>query len=468
MFQSPEGQVLRSNLSMLPEKDRLIHYEIPWNPNRMEQRNGRVDRYGQRYSPELFHFVGQDPELIRPGGSTLENDLEFLWVAVKKINNIRQDLGSVGPVIANSIEEAMLGRSRVLDTSMAEKKAQELRKYTSFQADQRELLRRAKAVLRESKESLNLTPENVRLVVETALALAGKPSLIPAKGKPDLEGKAYDLPSLNGSWQKATAGLPHPFTGVIRPIVFDDTLAKDRDDVVLAHLNHPLVQLAMRLLRAEVWSPETERGLRRVTIRVVDNQALETPAVMAYGRLVVLGGDNQRLSEEIIASGGEIREGVYRRIEQVERVSDLLNNSQPLPVGKNIKAALQSIWPKVESSLMQSLEARAKQRVNGLINELKESEEKECSDITSILKELTRAIENELNDNQPKQLGFWKDEEREQLRRDEEALRYRLRQIPGELENELNRIHTHYANPQHRMYPVSVIFLVPEKMRGVQ
>ena len=27
---------------------RLIHYEIPWNPNRMEQRNGRVDRHGQR------------------------------------------------------------------------------------------------------------------------------------------------------------------------------------------------------------------------------------------------------------------------------------------------------------------------------------------------------------------------------------------------------------------------------------
>ena len=25
---------------------RLIHYEIPWNPNRMEQRNGRVDRHG--------------------------------------------------------------------------------------------------------------------------------------------------------------------------------------------------------------------------------------------------------------------------------------------------------------------------------------------------------------------------------------------------------------------------------------
>ena len=38
---------------------RLIHYEIPWNPNRMEQRNGRIDRHGQRADEvKVYHFVG--------------------------------------------------------------------------------------------------------------------------------------------------------------------------------------------------------------------------------------------------------------------------------------------------------------------------------------------------------------------------------------------------------------------------
>ena len=38
---------------------RLVHYEIPRNPNRLEQRNGRVDRYGQRAEAVLiYHFVG--------------------------------------------------------------------------------------------------------------------------------------------------------------------------------------------------------------------------------------------------------------------------------------------------------------------------------------------------------------------------------------------------------------------------
>ncbi len=360
----------------------------------------------------------------------------------------------------------MLGRVRVLDTSMAEMKAQQLRRYTRFQADQKERIRKAKELQQETKESLNLTPENVHKVVETALVLAGKPPLHPADEFPALSGKAFHLPELTGSWQKCTQGLPHPFTGKVRPIVFDAALAKDRDDLVLAHLNHPLVQMSLRLLRAEVWSPETERGLNRVCVRVVPNHLLETPAAMAYGRLVILGGDNQRLNEEIISAGGEIHEGVFRRIDQVTRVTDLLNQSQAMPVSNAVKETLQAIWEKIEPNLMLALEARVRQRINGMQRELTEREEKESSDISNILSELAKSIENELAKDAPVQLELWKDEEREQLRRDEEALRFRLRQIPGELENELKRIHAHYADPQPRMYPVAVIFVVPDQMRG--
>jgi len=59
---------------------RLIHFEIPWNPNRMEQRNGRIDRHGQRAKEVLvYHFVGRgykdrlDKEAAAP--SELEADL---------------------------------------------------------------------------------------------------------------------------------------------------------------------------------------------------------------------------------------------------------------------------------------------------------------------------------------------------------------------------------------------------------
>ena len=48
---------------------KLIHFEIPWNPNRMEQRNGRVDRRPAD-EVQIFHFVGQgfgSAEMARQG-----------------------------------------------------------------------------------------------------------------------------------------------------------------------------------------------------------------------------------------------------------------------------------------------------------------------------------------------------------------------------------------------------------------
>src|SRR3954462_10289303 len=50
---------------------RLVHLEIPWNPNRMEQRNGRVDRHGQNAEAvNIYHFVGAGWQTReRAGGS---------------------------------------------------------------------------------------------------------------------------------------------------------------------------------------------------------------------------------------------------------------------------------------------------------------------------------------------------------------------------------------------------------------
>jgi superfamily II DNA or RNA helicase len=39
---------------------RVVHLELPWNPNRLEQRNGRVDRYGQTVSPQIRYLYYPD------------------------------------------------------------------------------------------------------------------------------------------------------------------------------------------------------------------------------------------------------------------------------------------------------------------------------------------------------------------------------------------------------------------------
>ena len=291
---------------------RLIHYEIPWNPNRMEQRNGRVDRHGQKADKVLvYHFVGKGyneraRRQFSGQVSDMEADLEFLMRVALKVETIREDLGKVGMVIAEQVEEAMLGRRTTLNTEKAEKESEPIRQMLRFERDLQKQVQALMQQYRETRKELRLSPDNIGKVVEVGLALAGQPPLIPTKtqdGKP-----CFRLPPLRGSWAACTEGLEHPHTKDIRPVTFDESVSRGRDDVVLAHLNHRLPQMCLRLLRAEVWAERGRSKLHRVTARVVPNDVLDTPAVIAHARLVVIGGDSIRLHEEVIAAGGFIKE----------------------------------------------------------------------------------------------------------------------------------------------------------------
>ncbi|UYP44193.1 RNA polymerase-associated protein RapA [Candidatus Lokiarchaeum ossiferum] len=65
--------------------NQIINYELTWNPNRLEQRNGRVDRFGQ---PEPKVFIRT---LIMK--DTIEMDI--LELLVKKAQNIKEEYGFV-------------------------------------------------------------------------------------------------------------------------------------------------------------------------------------------------------------------------------------------------------------------------------------------------------------------------------------------------------------------------------------
>src|SRR5207302_7772962 len=100
-------------------------------------------RHGQR-APEvnIYHFVSSTYRNGEPTDrplNTLDADLEFLMQAVKKIERIREDLGNVGPVIAEQVEQAMLGGRHTLDTRKAEENAPS-RRMRAFERKQREKL----------------------------------------------------------------------------------------------------------------------------------------------------------------------------------------------------------------------------------------------------------------------------------------------------------------------------------------
>jgi SNF2 family DNA or RNA helicase len=453
----------------------LIHYELPWNPNRLEQRNGRIDRHGQR-SPKvyIYHFVSDKfmhglPDAPLQLGQ-LDDDLEYVMRILKKVDIIRQDLGKVGSVIADEVEEVMLGKKREVDFRDIEARALMAQRETKIERDIKKSCRELYEELNEARRTLNMTPHHIRKVVETALQLDGELPLIPRilpgiNSSPPIE--AFDLPPLQGSsWRNSIEGLPHPFTGIRRPIVFDHDMASGRDDVVLAHLNHPLVDISLHLLRAAIWSPQGK--LHRVTARVVPNIELSTPVVVAHARLMILGGQSQRLHEELVFAGGELREGRFEHISSLSKVERLLNAATSQPVGPAFQRHLVELWPEHKDPLFNALRTRMNERRKELDIRLKQNEEREITDITTILQELEQSILLKLSGQQTVQphisLDPFDPEERRQYQRDQEALRERLEEISDEIEKEVIAIRKLYANPQTHLFPVAVTYLVPARL----
>nr|MBC8384114.1 DUF3883 domain-containing protein [Candidatus Cloacimonadota bacterium] len=96
----------------------MINYDIPWNPNRLEQRMGRVHRYGQNKEVFIFNLVAAD---TREG--IVLNRL------FAKIQEIKNALGS--DKVFDVISEVMIGKNLahiLLEASMNTRSKEELLK----------------------------------------------------------------------------------------------------------------------------------------------------------------------------------------------------------------------------------------------------------------------------------------------------------------------------------------------------
>jgi hypothetical protein len=80
----------------------VVNYDIPWNPNRLDQRIGRVHRYGQRYNVHIYNLVAED---------TIEG--RILKTLQEKLQRIKEVLGSdrVFDVLGDTIDHLLQGRS---------------------------------------------------------------------------------------------------------------------------------------------------------------------------------------------------------------------------------------------------------------------------------------------------------------------------------------------------------------------
>ncbi|WP_328440589.1 DISARM system SNF2-like helicase DrmD [Streptomyces sp. NBC_00444] len=468
---------------------RLVNYDIPFNPNKLEQRIGRVDRWGQKKDPEIRHFVGAGWE--KAGAGSYEADLEFLSRVAKKVARMEEDLGSVNAVLADAVQRRMTGDLRPVDIDNAKPKQIKGRQTGGTVAPEQNVTAQVKRLATQYEQTvdeLGLTPDNIKRVVDTALTLDRQQPLRADPDMaahladwydnpfdPDFTGSLFQVPPLTGSWERATRGLAHKLRPEEqRPITFDASIASQgRDDVVLAHLNHPLVAMSTRLLRAAVWNADTV-GLHRVTAVVSDDPALETTLVSAYARYVLVGNDGIRLHEEILHAGGWF--GDTRRFRRWASVNEqrrvlhrALTDGSVAP--EHLRHALAEAWPGLQQPLYDSLRARAKDLRDGLLSKLatrQEEEERRVRHTFERFENTVRAKLREEGDDEGEQIAMFGTREltsveQHQYQEDRKRWGRRLEELPAERDRELAAVATRYADPRDHLFPVAVVFVIPRK-----
>jgi superfamily II DNA or RNA helicase len=442
---------------------RVIHYDIPFNPNRLEQRIGRVDRHGQTHEVEVFHFVGAGWEK-EPEGS-YAGDLEYLSRVARKVATERQDLGSVNPVLAHAVEARMLGRPVLIDPLQVTPKASV--SLLRAERDLREQVRRLHDQLDASVRQLHVAPANIRRVVNTALALADQPPLA------DVDGLIAP-PALRAGWERTVTGLADPLDGHLRPLTFDAELAENRDDIVLAHLEYPLVAQATRLLRSAIWGGRA--ALARVAALKFTpprDAGVNGPLVAVFARLVLVGLDGRRLHEEIILSGRIVPPaGQSRRVELEENRHEALHRSvedalEPdacrlAPESARIDFANQ--WTRLELLLARDVQVRAKERKQRLQRDLDRREAEEQRNVETVFTQLKANLDSALDGPGAVQLTFDQldEQEKHEFERDREAWRARRDGLEEEKQRELDAIKRRYENVRELVFPFAIALCVPD------
>ncbi|WP_225220238.1 DISARM system SNF2-like helicase DrmD [Oerskovia merdavium] len=439
---------------------RLVNFDVPFNPSRLEQRIGRIDRYGQTQNPQVVQFVPESTS------STFGADMHFMEYIARKVANVHGDLGSVNPVIDAEIQN----KFGHIDKTPRRRPTTEAEAVTSVMAGSAELnrsLTRLEEQYENIKERMHLTPDNARRVVDTALRLTDQPTL-EVSGHQDTDAAVYTVPNLGQAWQPALRGLNTRLDARLRPITFDGAAATEvpNNEVVYVHLGHALMQKASRILRSSLFSADS--AVHRATAVVVPD--LEQSCVAAVARLVLVGRGGLRLHEEVFLAGIRIKGRALAESKAENLVEQTLDRTDLELAPDAVRAALADDWnasagerglrERLDDAMRKAAE-RKQQAVAESLVKRKDADVDRAREIYAAfrrnLRDSLEALRREREDADGTLFGLLPEQER-QFQRDMRAMEDRLDTLDDEEKRELDSIRARYADVQPYVSAAAVVF----------
>ena len=463
----------------------LFHFDLPWNPARIEQRNGRIDRMLQPEREVRCHYFRY---------SNLPEDAVLACLA-RKSHDIATQLGSFAPVVSERIVAALdkgLSRRALAERIAAIEESDRLPEATRDAAQreleagrERELAQSLAALERlydKARAHLDCDPRRLQQVVSEGLRLAGGSGLRPRDAPP----RSFDVPRMDErhandpTWLRAMDALRPPRPPKMsegewrarfppRPVRLEpvDTLLSD---AVQLHLQHPLAQRAVSPFRAQAF---TEEGLARVTI-VVDRSSARR-RVLLLGRLAIFGAGASRLHEELLGLAAYWTEGDDpARLEPFvteeanekafEAFSRVLDGGEAPALDDDLVARILKSAPGDQRALEAHLRRRALVRTEVARMKLQARGEAEARAMRAVLEAQRESIREALDGTQLSlafEDGSLDEAQKRQWKDDREFLRRRLPQIEAELATEPARIQALYEDRQHHVEIVGIVYLWP-------
>jgi superfamily II DNA or RNA helicase len=481
----------REGLNLQAHCWNLFHFDVPWNPGRMEQRNGRIDRKLQP-SPDVYchyFFYTQRPED------------RILKVLVEKTKRIQEELGSLSQVIESRLERLMKNGIRRRDLSTLEQQIRdadiekerretmqdELEAARERQDALREQIDRLRGMLNRSRQAVAFQEDHFRAAISCGLRIAGSEPLgaQAASGTPTaIHGPTqYTFPAIDQrdgadpTWAATLDALRKPRDrserlwewrriAPIRPVVFEDP-GIVTDEVVHLHLEHPVVR---RLLSRFISQGFVHHDLSRACLSQT-NDAI--PRVILLGRLALYGPGAARLHEEIIPVTARWRESTrtepltpYARTAETETLR-LLDDALMAPrdhrLNETIRRQLLESVTRDIQDLLPHLETRAREYEQDARTALGKRADAEAKAMREILDlQQTHLLSTiSAHDKSLQLLLDFNDDERRQKEHDRRYWETRLGELHRERETEPERIRALYEVKARRVEPIGLVYLWP-------
>jgi superfamily II DNA or RNA helicase len=256
--------------------DTLMNYDLPWNPMRVEQRIGRIDRYGQR-QPQIgiYSFFLRDTIEER----ILERLYERIGIFEDSIGDLEPILGPVTADLTRELfsNELTPDQEREIAERTADMVVQRRLEEEDLERRSAELLGQDALLMQEITHNVEsgryVSPGELRAVVGGFLAEAtlgselrdyvhdGTVTLVP-------DGKLFSLVQAQMDHDQDSRPVATEFLGKLTsraiPATFDGEIAHGNPRLEFLNLRHPLVRAAVEHFREKPIA-----GVRAIDVEAV-------------------------------------------------------------------------------------------------------------------------------------------------------------------------------------------------------